>query len=192
MDSNHNESNNTSSITNLLRREIEHTMERSFKLEERKIIFVIGLFGLGGFNISIFFPGHSGISSLPHLFFLAPFLAILFDILIIKQKFSIRRIGAFLEKNSNDNLEKKWEEFVSDNREEESFNYSHIGFTCITIAASFIAIISNKDYGFPYIEYITIFWLIVIGTLYSSVLYRYINLIKQLKIKKSKNLDITS
>lgn len=72
-----------------------NAMERAFKLEERKCLFVVSLFGIGGAS----FVG--GVSKgFAYLYFLIPLVAVAFDVLILSQKYAIRRIGYFLSQYS--------------------------------------------------------------------------------------------
>ena len=115
-----------------------NAMDRAFKLEERKCIFVVALFGAGGIS------SVTGASDdFAYLYFLIPLVAIAFDVLILSQKYSVRRIGYFLCKNSCFDLERGWESFVGNHREQKV----HIGteiFTIISFAASFVILFKFK------------------------------------------------
>ena len=114
-----------------LRQEQQQTMERGFKIEEQKIIFVIALFGIGGVNVV----GGDVHGEFMHVWYLAPFIAVFFDMLASLQKYSVRRIGAFLRNCSNDKLEKDWESFVVEKRDNVLLLEAD-GFTLLTFCAS--------------------------------------------------------
>lgn len=118
-------------LADKLRLEQQQTMERGFKIEERKILFVISLFGIGGINVV----GSDVHAEFRHVWYLAPFIAVFFDMLASLQKFSVRRIGAFLRNCSNDKLEREWEGFVGKNRD-NVLCWESDGFTVLTFCAS--------------------------------------------------------
>ncbi|MCI5124163.1 MAG: hypothetical protein D3925_06725 [Candidatus Electrothrix sp. AR5] len=60
-------------------------MEKSFKLEERKNSFVIGLFGFGGLSFL-----NDNLKQLLYLYYFIPFVTIAYDLLILSQKYTIK------------------------------------------------------------------------------------------------------
>jgi hypothetical protein len=156
-----------------------NAMERAFKLEERKCIFVVALFGIGGVGFV------NGINnSLFYLYFLVPLIAIAFDVLILSQKYSIRRIGYFLSISSRFDLERDWENFVDKNRE----NRVSVGaetFTILSFATSFWVILDKLyDSTFHNIPYVAYAWFILL--LIFSVWATYSRTQLILKLKKTK------
>jgi hypothetical protein len=120
-------------FVNKLWQEQSNAMEKSFKLEERKIIFVLALFGVGGYGYK--FVGDIQ-NELIYLYYLVPLAAVAFDFLISSQKYAVRRVGAFLCLNSIYDLEYRWEEFVNVKRENHTLTGSDI-FTSLSFIASF-------------------------------------------------------
>ena len=75
----------------------------------RKLAYATGLLGLGSLNV--------GSADLTPLLYLVPFLALAFDLYILGEDYSVKRIGVFLGTASDDDLEKRWEGWVSRNRD---------------------------------------------------------------------------
>lgn len=75
----------------------------------QKLAYATGLLALGSLR--------SGSADLSLLLYLVPFLSIVFDLYILGEDYSVKRIGAFLGAASTDDLEKRWEHYVSDNRD---------------------------------------------------------------------------
>ena len=71
--------------------EILQTLDRRHKLDIAKVTFTVSLLGLGSFNIN------QNIPLLPALF-LAPLVALSFDLFIMRELHSLCRIGAFIAK----------------------------------------------------------------------------------------------
>ena len=86
-------------IIEALHREISETQERRHKLDVLKIAFVTALLGFGAVKIK-------DITTFYQVLYLAPLVAVFFDLLVVGQHFSIRRIGAFLRLHSKSMLEK--------------------------------------------------------------------------------------
>lgn len=124
------EKNCIENVIHKLRREQFIAMERGFKLEEKKIFLVVALFGIGGYGLNINNP-----KDFSYLYYLIPLLAISFDALMALQKFSVRRIGIFLKLNSDDPMERKWEDFVNKHRD-NFLRFGTDGFTILTFGAS--------------------------------------------------------
>ena len=76
----------------------------------QKLAYATGLLALGSLK-----PGSVDLSP---LLYLVPFLAMAFDLYILGEDYSVKRIGAFLRANSTDALEQRWEDWVSRNRDD--------------------------------------------------------------------------
>ncbi len=120
-------------FVNKLWQEQSNAMEKSFKLEERKIIFVLALFGVGGYGYNFVSDKQN---ELIYLYYLVPLAAVAFDFLISSQKYAVRRVGAFLCLKSIYDLEHRWEEFVNEKRENHALTGSDI-FSYLSFVASF-------------------------------------------------------
>ena len=88
-----------------LREEIFSTQQRRIKLTIIKITMVSTLLGFGNIKIK-------DITEFYHVLYLVPLVAVFFDMLIMGESYSIKRIGAFLRLASHE-MERKYEEFVS-------------------------------------------------------------------------------
>jgi hypothetical protein len=75
----------------------------------QKLAYATSLLALGSLK--------SGYADLSLLLYLVPFLSIVFDLYILGEDYSVKRIGAFLGGASTDELENLWEDWVSDNRD---------------------------------------------------------------------------
>ena len=97
---------------------IEHLREEKLKAQEtrstytqKKLAYVTTLFGLGLGSISI------AQFDLRLILYLVPFIATAFDLYILAEDYSVKRIGAFLGAHAADQVEKKWEAWVAENRD---------------------------------------------------------------------------
>ena len=75
----------------------------------RKLIYATGLLGLGAIKAPSV--------DLRGALYLVPFLALAFDLYIMGEDYSIKRIGAFLGAVSQDPRERDWEDWISRNRD---------------------------------------------------------------------------
>jgi len=126
-------------IIDSLRREISETQKRREKLNTLKLSFVTGLLGLGSLKSDA-----NGITTY-QLLYLAPLAAVCFDLLILGEHFSIRRIGYFFKTKCDDQGEIAWQNFVAQNRD-KFFMYGANGFTLLTfIAAIYMLWKPQKD-----------------------------------------------
>lgn len=149
----------TESFYEALRREISETQQRREKLGILKIAFVTALLGFGGVKIKDFI-------SVYQLLYLAPLVALFFDVLTLGEHFSIRRIGSFLRLNSISQKERDYQEFVSKNRD-RFFKYGSYAITTLSyIAASALLAGAKKGFSFldglwfsaTYLLFVTIVW----------------------------------
>lgn len=90
---------------------IDHLREEKLKAQEsrshltvQKLAFATALLGLS------FVEAKAGPINASLLFFLVPWVAIVFDFYIMGEDYSVKRIGGFLCANTTDYLEQKWEE----------------------------------------------------------------------------------
>jgi isopentenyldiphosphate isomerase len=95
---------------------IKHLQEEKLKTQAarmtyvtRKLAYATGFLGLGSLKI--------GSWDLSPILYLVPFLALAFDLYILGEDYSVKRIGAFLRSESVADLEQRWEDWVSRNRD---------------------------------------------------------------------------
>lgn len=126
-----------------LREEIVASQERRSHLVAQKFTFVIGAFGLGTLTTDAV--------KTWSLLFLAPIIALAFDLYTVGENFGIRRIGAFLgsELSSATVEEKRWEAFVARHRDP----FSAFGgpfLSVIVLVASMILLFENHGQAIYY------------------------------------------
>jgi len=125
-------------IVDSLRREISETQKRREKLNTLKLTFVTGLLGLGGVKFD-----DNGATTY-QLLYLAPLVGVFFDLLILGEHFSIRRIGAFFRTECGDKGEKEWQVFVRKKRD-IFFKYGSIGFTVLIFLAAIVLLWMSQN-----------------------------------------------
>lgn len=135
-------------------KEISETQQRRHKLDLLKITFVSALLGFGAIKVG-------NIATFYQTLYLAPLVAVFFDLLIMGEHFSIRRLGAFLRLHSTDQLERTWEGFVSKNRD-KFFKSGSRGFTALSYIGA-IALLYNAKGSLNYEEWL---WFIFLFLLY--------------------------
>jgi hypothetical protein len=133
-----------------LNQEIRDTQQRRHKLDLLKITFVSALLGFGAVKVGDMLTFYQTL-------YLVPLVAVFFDLLIMGEHFSIRRIGAFLRLHSPNPLEKEWQKFVSENRDRYFKNGSR-GFTLLSYIGA-IALLHKAKENLSWIEWV---WFIVI------------------------------
>jgi len=148
-----------------LYKELQTVEQFRFKFSMAKIAFVTGLLGIGSVKLTT-----SGIDA-SRVLYLAPLVAVLFDILGMAATVSIYRIDAFLrvsgKQTNEDFCEKAWQVFLKDHRSSFSF-WAATGFTAITFLPSVYELFRTRysdlltSYGFI----ARILWLVGIGLLW--------------------------
>jgi hypothetical protein len=116
-------------IVSALRTEIAETQKRREKLLTLKVTFVTALLGFGSLK------SEENSTQTYQLLYLAPMAVCFFDLLILGEHFSIRRIGCFLRTICKDKGEIEWQEFVRNHRD-KFFRFGSWGFTVLTFAAA--------------------------------------------------------
>jgi len=89
--------------------EMLETQKRRHRLDVLKIVLVTVLLGFGGLKTT-------GQPAFVAALYLAPLVAVFFDLLITGEHFSIGRIGAFLRIYQGDPAQQQWQKFVSQHR----------------------------------------------------------------------------
>jgi isopentenyldiphosphate isomerase len=94
----------------------KHLREEKLAAEEsrsnytlRKLAYATALLGVGSLTIERF--------ELSFLLYLVPLVAFAFDLYILAEDYSVKRIGAFLGSSSADAAERQWEKWVAQNRD---------------------------------------------------------------------------
>ena len=128
--------NNKDLFLDAIHREISETQQRREKLGILKIAFVTALLGFGGVKIK-------DVIAVYQLLYLAPLAAFFFDVLTLGEHFSIRRMGAFLRLNSPSETERKYQQFVSKNRD-RFFKLGSYAITCLSFVAAIALLRSAK------------------------------------------------
>ncbi len=95
---------------------IKHLHEEKLKAQEtramyveKKLAYVTALLGVGTISISQF--------DLSAILYLVPFVAATFDLYILGEDYSVKRIGAYLGVHSAEAIEQTWEKWVAQNRD---------------------------------------------------------------------------
>jgi len=120
-----------------LHREISETQQRRHKLVLLKITFVTALLGFGALKIG-------ELVTFWQVLYLVPLVAFFFDLLIMGEHFSIRRMGSFLRQHSPSPLENEWEEYVR-KRRDKFFKIGSYGFTILSLLAAIALLINTKS-----------------------------------------------
>lgn len=148
----------TETILDKLRHELGETQKRRHRLGILKISFVTALLGFGSVRIEQF-------ASFYPVLYLVPLVAVFFDLLVMGEHFSIRRLGAFLRLHSTDELEREWEGFVAKNRD-RFFKNGSLGFTILSFVAA-IAFLTRTQGSLGVREWS---WFIVVFILFWAII----------------------
>lgn len=90
-----------------------HTQADRTRYVAQKLAFVTGLMGLGSLGIG----GESANFDFGNLLLLAPWVATAFDLYVLGEDYSVKRIGAFLEAYGQSDAEHVWETWVTKHRD---------------------------------------------------------------------------
>jgi len=103
---------------------LKHLRSEKLKAQEwrttytfKKLAYATALLGLGSLNIDIGQITALGRVNLGLLLYLAPLVALAFDLYILAEDYSVKRFGAFLRQKSPDALERGWEKWISEHRD---------------------------------------------------------------------------
>lgn len=95
---------------------IKHLHEEKLKAQEtramyteKKLAYVTALLGVGTISITAF--------EANAILYVVPFVAAAFDLYILSEDYSVKRIGAYLGARSKDITEQSWETWLHDNRD---------------------------------------------------------------------------
>jgi len=95
---------------------LKHLRDEKLATEEvranytfRKLAYATALLGAGSLSFERL--------DLSFLLYLVPFVAIAFDLYILAEDYSVKRIGAFLGASSPDAVERHWEKWIAQNRD---------------------------------------------------------------------------
>jgi len=159
-----------------LREEIFISQQRRIKMTIIKITFVSTLLGFGNIEIQ-------DITEFYHVLYLVPLVTVFFDMLIMGESFSIKRIGAFLRLASH-GKERTYEEFVSNNRD-KYFKYGSNGFSILSIVAAFylLKICTDNCGKFEYVWFIAILIVYLLVICFGADQHKKLDGLNKLKMK---------
>lgn len=120
---------------NHLRAEKLHAQAARTNFAEKKLVFAGGLLGIGTIGATLNPSGGATSIDLGGLLYLVPVVALAFDLHILAEDYSVKRIGAFLGKNSSDPLEGRWETWVNRHRD----FFARWAMTGLTITLAIVA-----------------------------------------------------
>lgn len=154
-----------------------NAMAKGFRLEERKNLFVVTIFGIAGYGSVSSDPNH-----FYYLYYLVPMVTVGFDDLMLSQKYAVRRIGYFLKLNSNYELEKNWELFVEKKREKR-LRLGAETFTLLSFLASIWLIVEIHYEGkFNNVPIVSYLWFIILFGFGFYSKFRCEHLLKELNV----------
>lgn len=153
------QSNGTEFVKHLREEKLAAQQTRSL-YTQKKLAYVTTLFGLGLGSISI------AQFDLKPILYLIPLVATAFDLYILAEDYSVKRIGTFLGARTREELEKEWELWVSENRDPFALIAMPILSTLLLAGAALALWVTSSD------DVPTIFWLwLVLAGLPSWVLF---------------------
>jgi hypothetical protein len=128
-----------------LREDMLKTRQRRYHYQITKITAIATYFAASGIIID-------KINS-PLLYYVIPFISLSFDLFILSESYTLRRMAAFLRINRNnvDQLEADWEKFVKQNPD----SLSSIANSVVTIASSlgaFLLLLVTSNAGLSWFE----------------------------------------
>lgn len=134
-------------FVNALREELRITQQSRSSYIKQKFTFVTTLLGVGALSLS---PDANGIQT-ANILYIVPIIAVAFDLYILGEDFSVKRIGAFLGRQEAIGCEeeKKWEKWVSVNRDP----FSVVAGPLLSAVVLFVCaclLWSNRKVGFLY------------------------------------------
>lgn len=100
-----------------LRSEKLRTQDARGGYSEKKLVYATTLLGVGSLGVNLGQIGSLGPVNLGLLLYLVPWVAIAFDLYILGEDYSVKRIGKFLADNTADPLEKTWEAWIAKRRD---------------------------------------------------------------------------
>ena len=164
------------SVSKKIHSEIAETQKRRFQLYVLKIGFVTALLGFGGIHIQ-------EVSSFYQALYLVPLIAVFFDLLIMGEHISIRRMGTYLRLHSEED-EKTYEDYVMRHRD-KFITVGLVGFTTLSFVAAFFLLRVTKIKMNDTVSLADIGWFTGLFTLFvTSAVYAHRRIINFDKEKK--------
>ena len=157
---------------------IKHLREEKLKAQgtrssytQKKLAYVTALLGVGVLKIEVL--------DLNPVLYLVPFVAAAFDLYILAEDYSVKRIGAWLREFSGLPLEHDWEKWVSENRDPFALIAMPILSTLMLAGAAILICITCGG------DVPAVFWpWLVVGLLPSwALFYKYRKLRDQIREK---------
>jgi hypothetical protein len=134
-----------------LNKEKEQAQNLRADFVKRKLVFVVGLFGIGSINIETL--------SFFQVLFIIPFISIGFDIYILVEDFKVKRIGEFIKNQGGDVSE--WEMWVASHKNPYAIWAAPL-FTIITTIGSSLILWQKLDFGLCSNIVSSLIWLFII------------------------------
>jgi 8-oxo-dGTP pyrophosphatase MutT (NUDIX family) len=137
---------------------LEHLRSEKLKAQEartnytlRKLVYVTALLGIGALEIKQF--------DLSALLYLAPFVALAFDLYVLGEDYSVKRIGTFLGAQGSGALEQQWEQWVSQNRDPFAPVAMPILTTLAFLGAAIVIWVGGRASGLLFWVWLALAWL---------------------------------
>ena len=139
-----------------------------------KIAFVSALLGFGGSDFK-------QIGSLYQALYVVPLFTTFFDLLIIGEHFSVRRVGTFLRLCSPNDSERVYESFVGKNRD-VFFKLGSVGFTLISYFAAVVLLWRSKHFRhwLEWVWFVVLFLIFALSNWYGGRRLRKLDQLSQI------------
>ena len=111
---------------------------------EKKLAYATALLGFGALGTNLGQLSALGSINLGLLLYLVPVVALAFDLYILGEDYSVKRIGAFLARKTTDPLEKEWEAWAAKNRDPFAPLAMPILTSALLLASVFILWVGNS------------------------------------------------
>lgn len=155
-----------------LRKEVFQTQERRGKILALKLTFISSFFGIGALEKV---KGLSLEINTYYVFYIIPFIALIFDLYLMGEDYAVKRAGNFLKYNrSTPPVEKEWEEYIEDGKRDVFSTWAYRISTVLIVLFCVLMLIPEK----VYME--TTFWIwvsfcilyIILQFLYKAIVAR--------------------
>lgn len=177
MSENNGERSNKEFLTDL-RKEIFQSQERRGKILIQKLSFITGLFGIGA--IGKFGEPNMNINT-DYIFYIIPFIALIFDLYLMGEDYSVKRAGHFIKNSiAVPSEEKRWEEYIQKGKRDKFPSWAYRITTILIIVFCTIMLKPKEKYTEIF------FWIwMTLCFLYILLHFRYNTLIKKILINTS-------
>ncbi len=169
-----------------LRTEIADTQQRRAAFVRGKLAFVVGLLGAGAINID-------GLFEATTLLYFVPLVAFVFDLYILGEDFSIKRIAVFIRTSpAAPSEEKLWEKGVDQKRDWFSYWAAPLSSSVVLIAAT-VGIKASSAKILPFLPWLIVNLLFIILLIaYRPIRIRSLTKFEELLTKEDRCSDCDS